>query len=204
VTALIHDRTPATFLVALESWKAEMILPTAQQTLVDYLETIRKPCQMTIEAFVNQLRVMTRHVNDIPFPAGQDPPTVNQTKIKNIIFRAMAVAWQTDFLCVNDVSMSTILQLQQFMSQEQEFTEQSQNFNGCRTESHQMPNYHTHSDAQNNYDDMQDDNYDDMQDDNDDTQDNDDVQDESLDTNDVTQDVPEDTHRFQNPEIDVL
>jgi hypothetical protein len=80
VTALINNRTLATFLVALENWKSDMILPTAEQTLVDYLETIRKPHQMAVEAFVNRLRVMARHVNEIPF-SGQDSPMV-KTKPK--------------------------------------------------------------------------------------------------------------------------
>ncbi len=71
---------------------------------------------------------MVRYVNDIVFP-GQDAPTVNQTKLKNIIFCAMPVPWQTNFLCVNDVSTALVLQIQQFMSQEREFAEQSQNRN---------------------------------------------------------------------------
>jgi hypothetical protein len=176
VTAL-HSYNFPHHVRKLESWKSEMILPTALETLVDYLENIRKPYQMTVEACLdNQLRVMARHVNDIPFP-WQDPPTVTQTKIKNIIFRAMPGAWQTNFLHVNAVSTSTILQLQQFMSQEREFTEQSQNSNGHRTESRLTPTSHAHSDAQNNYDDTQDDN----------AQDNDDVQDESSDIDDITQ-----------------
>jgi hypothetical protein len=81
---------------------------------------------MTVEAFVNRLKVMVRYVNDIPFPA-PDPPMVNQTKLKDIIFRAMLGAWQTNFLWVSDVSTSTILQLQQFMSQEREFAEPQNN-----------------------------------------------------------------------------
>jgi hypothetical protein len=68
---------------------------------------------------------MVRYINNIPFP-GQDPPTVNQTKLKNIIFRAMPTAWQTNFLRVNNVATALVLQIQKFMSQEHEFKEQSQ------------------------------------------------------------------------------
>jgi hypothetical protein len=46
VIAPLQNRTPATFLVNLNQWKSEMILPTACQTLVDYLETLIKPLQM--------------------------------------------------------------------------------------------------------------------------------------------------------------
>ncbi len=55
-----------------------------------------------------------------------DSGKVNQTKLKNIIFRAMPTAWQTNFLCVNDVAMASVLQIQKCMSQEREFAEQSQ------------------------------------------------------------------------------
>jgi hypothetical protein len=64
----------------------------------------------------------------MPFP-GPDPPTVPQTKLKNIIFRAMPSIWQTNFLRVNNVSTSSVLTLQQFMSQECEFAEQAQSQN---------------------------------------------------------------------------
>jgi hypothetical protein len=85
---------------------------------------------MTVEAFVNRLKVMVRYVDNIPFP-GPDPPLVQQTKLKNIIFRPMPITWQTNFLCANgDVFTSSVLQLQQFMSQEREFAEQAQNLRG--------------------------------------------------------------------------
>jgi hypothetical protein len=93
----IPTRNDATFQQAIELWKNEMILPTAHQNLVDYLETLTKPHQMTVEAFVNRLKVMVWYVTDMPFP-GPDPPTVSQTKLKNIIFQAMPVTWQTNFL----------------------------------------------------------------------------------------------------------
>jgi hypothetical protein len=68
---------------------------------------------------------MVRYVTDIPFP-GPDPPVVHQTKLKNIIFCAMPSTWQTNFLRVNgNVSTSTVLTLQQFMSPEREFVEGS-------------------------------------------------------------------------------
>jgi hypothetical protein len=38
VIAPLQLRTQATFLISLAPWKTEMILPTAWQTLVDYLE----------------------------------------------------------------------------------------------------------------------------------------------------------------------
>jgi hypothetical protein len=132
----VADRTPVTFLVNLDRWKSEMILPTARQTLVDYFESLVKPCQMTVEAFFNRLKVMVCYITDIPFPGPDPPSSVNNTKLKNIIFKAMPATWQTNSLRVNgDVLTATVLTLQQFMSQEREFTEtantrnQSNNFN---------------------------------------------------------------------------
>jgi hypothetical protein len=85
---------------------------------VDYLEMLSKPCQKTIEAFVNCIKVMVWDVDDnMPFP-GPYPLAVNQTNSKNIIFCAMLSTWQMNFLHVNDVSTSFMLNLQHFMSQE--------------------------------------------------------------------------------------
>jgi hypothetical protein len=75
---------------------------------------------------------MVRYINGIPFP-GPDPPTVTPTKLKNIIFQAMPVAWQTNFLQVNDISTTTVLQLEQFMNQEWEFAEP---MNNCDNTNH--------------------------------------------------------------------
>jgi hypothetical protein len=81
---------------------------------------------MTVKAFVNHLKVMVRYVADIPFP-GPSSGLVQQTKLKHIIFHAMPITWQTNFLRANgDISTSSVLQLQQFMSQEREFAEQAQ------------------------------------------------------------------------------
>jgi hypothetical protein len=94
----IPNPTPVLFDAAIQQWKQEMILPSAQQTMVDYLEMISKPCNMSVEAFVNRIKVMVRYIGDIlPF-SGADPPTISQTKMKNIIFQAMPVAWQMNCL----------------------------------------------------------------------------------------------------------
>ncbi len=94
--------------------------------MVDNLEGLMKPRNMTVEAFVNRVKVMTRYITDIPFP-GADPPIVSATQLKNITFQAMAPAWQTNFLRFNDILTNTVLQLQQFMSQEREFAEPQNN-----------------------------------------------------------------------------
>jgi hypothetical protein len=68
---------------------------------------------------------------------------ISQTKFENIIFRAMSATWQTNLLWVNDVAMTTVLQLQQFMSQEQDFAE-PQNLRG---NSNQRRNDNSHNSA---------------------------------------------------------
>jgi hypothetical protein len=99
IVILMHipNRTPALFFAAIEAWKAEMIMPSARQNMVDYLEVLNKRRNMTVEAFVNRIKVMTPYITDIPFP-GADPPIVSATQLKNITFQAMAPAWQTNFL----------------------------------------------------------------------------------------------------------
>jgi hypothetical protein len=83
----IPNRTPVLFFAAIEEWKRELILPSICQTMVDCLETLSKPCNMMVEAFFDHLKVMVHYINDIPF-SGHNPPSVNPTKLKNIIFRA--------------------------------------------------------------------------------------------------------------------
>jgi hypothetical protein len=95
---------------AIEERKQEMILPSAGQMMVDYLKTLTKPHNMTVEAFTDCIKVMVSYINNTPFP-GPDPPTVSQTKLKNIIFCVMPATWQTNFLRVHDVSTSSLLQL---------------------------------------------------------------------------------------------
>jgi hypothetical protein len=94
----IPNHTPVLFYAAIEQWKQEIVLPSAQQTMVDYLKKISKPRNMSVEAFLNRFKAMVRYIKDIPFPGPDPPPTINTTKLKNIIFRAMPVAWQTNFL----------------------------------------------------------------------------------------------------------
>jgi hypothetical protein len=132
--AKVVKHTFVSLMQAIKEWKEEMILPSAQQTMLDYLKTLTKPRSMTVEAFTNCIKVMVRYINNIPFP-GPDPPTVSQTKLKNIIFCAMPVTWQTNFLQVHNVSTLSVLQFQQFMSQERKFAKpQNGNFNNRRAE----------------------------------------------------------------------
>jgi hypothetical protein len=60
VTLVPQPRIPVVFFTALDEWKRELIMPSAQQMMVDYLETLTKPCIMTIESFVNRVKVMVR------------------------------------------------------------------------------------------------------------------------------------------------
>jgi hypothetical protein len=81
----IPARTLVLFLAALERWKAELIMPSAHQTMVDYLETITKPCNMMVEVFVNCVKFMACCIINLPFPTA-NTPTIDNTKLKNIIF----------------------------------------------------------------------------------------------------------------------
>jgi hypothetical protein len=143
-------RTPVTFDTALDDWKRMLIMPSARQNMVDYLETLMRPRNMSVENFVTRVKVMVRYVGDIPFP-GPNPPTVDDTKLKNIIFRAMPPAWQTNFLRVNHVSTTLIRarELQQIMAQEREFAEPMQNTRGGipsrRNDDTQRENHSSHS-----------------------------------------------------------
>jgi hypothetical protein len=69
-------RTTVTFDTALDDWKRMLIMPSAHQNMVDYLETLMKPQNMSVENFVTRVKVMVRYVEDIPtFRPGANPPT---------------------------------------------------------------------------------------------------------------------------------
>jgi hypothetical protein len=72
---------------------------------------------MPVENFITRVKVMVRYVKDIPFP-GVNPPMVDDTKLKNIIFCTMLPAWHTNFLRVNHISTTSVLKLQQSMAQD--------------------------------------------------------------------------------------
>ena len=91
--------------------------------MVDDLECIKKPRNMTVEIFINRVKVMVKYIGQIPFP-GPTPPTIDNTKLKHIIFRAMPITWQMNFLHLHDVATTTMLQLQHFMVQEREFMDE--------------------------------------------------------------------------------
>jgi hypothetical protein len=67
-------QTTVTFDTALDDWKMMLIMPSARQNMVNYLETLMKPRNMSVENFVTRVKVMVRYVKDIPFP-GVNPPT---------------------------------------------------------------------------------------------------------------------------------
>jgi hypothetical protein len=64
--------------------------------MVDYLEKLTEAPSMAVKAFTNHVKVMVHYISDIPF-LGPDPaPTISKTKLKNIVFHAMLVSWQTN------------------------------------------------------------------------------------------------------------
>jgi hypothetical protein len=55
---------------------------------------------MQVEVFVQQLKTIAQYVTDLP-SAGTQPPILNNTQIKNIVYKAMPAAWQQHFLRSN-------------------------------------------------------------------------------------------------------
>ncbi len=79
---------------------------------------------MQVEVLVQRLKTpMARYVADLPF-AGAQPPTLYNTQIKNIVYKAMPSTWQQHFIRSNrGISSVTLLELQNFMSNERTFAD---------------------------------------------------------------------------------
>jgi hypothetical protein len=78
---------------------------------------------MQVEAFVQQLKAITRYITDLPF-AGAQPPMLNTTQIKNIVYKAMPATWQQHFIQSNrGISAVTLLKLHNFMSNKRTFSD---------------------------------------------------------------------------------
>jgi hypothetical protein len=83
------------------------------------------------ELFKNFRRILRGAAKDDWDSISWSRSPCHSTNKTHIIFRAMPITWQTNFLRSNgDVSNSSVLQLQQFMSQERESAEQAQNIRG--------------------------------------------------------------------------
>jgi hypothetical protein len=77
---------------------------------------------------------MARYVTDLPF-AGTQPPMLNNTQIKNIVYKAMPLAWQQHFIQSNHrISSVTLLELQNFMSNEKRFADSARANHGGEIE----------------------------------------------------------------------
>jgi hypothetical protein len=96
-----QPRTPAIFFAALDKWKKELIMPSAQQNMVDYLEVLQKPRNMTVEKFVTRVKVMVKYITDIPFP-GPNTPMIDATKLEKIIFWAYVTFLPRQFYNCNN------------------------------------------------------------------------------------------------------
>jgi hypothetical protein len=53
-----QPRTPVIFHAALDELKGKLIMPSAWQTMVDYLENLNKPHNMMVKHFVRRVKVM--------------------------------------------------------------------------------------------------------------------------------------------------
>jgi hypothetical protein len=120
---VVNGKTEADFNQCLSEWKLTFVTEDSRQELVDYLQTVSKPRALQVEVFVQRLKTMARYVADLPF-AGVQPPTLNNTQIKNIVYKAMPLAWQQHFIRSNrGISAVTLLELQNFMSNERTFAD---------------------------------------------------------------------------------
>jgi hypothetical protein len=151
----VNGKTEIDFANCLREWKLTFVTEDSRQELVDYLQTVHKPRAMQVEVFVQRIKTMARYVTELPF-AGAQPPMLNNTQIKNIVYKAMPAAWQQHFIRSNKgVSAVTLLELQNFMSNERTFSDSasinSSNLGRGRGNSPYRGNASTYGRGRNNY-----------------------------------------------------
>jgi hypothetical protein len=115
----VNGKTEVDFNQCLNDWKLTFVTEDSRQELVDYVQCVNKPRSLQVEVFVQQLKTMV----DLP-SAGPQPPTLNNTQIKKIVFKAMPLAWQQHFIQRNHgFSAVKLLKLQNFVSNERTFAD---------------------------------------------------------------------------------
>ena len=92
-----NGKTAADFEQCLNDWKRTFVTEESRQEFVDFLQSVNKPRSMQVEVFVQRLKTMARYVTDLPF-VGAQPPMLNNTQIKNIVYKAMPSTWQQHFI----------------------------------------------------------------------------------------------------------
>jgi hypothetical protein len=100
---------------------------------------------MTVEVFVQCLKTLARYVEVLPHVAGIQAPISMMTHIKNIIYKAMHVPWQVQFLrSFHNVANINLLELQNFMANKRLFADGSQGASGSS-----VPNTGPHYNSRN-------------------------------------------------------
>jgi hypothetical protein len=80
----VNGKIEIDFVLCLCAWKLTFDTKDLQQEVNNYLLSVHKPRAMQLKFFVQRLKTISRYVTDLPF-LGAQPPTLNNTQIKNIV-----------------------------------------------------------------------------------------------------------------------
>jgi hypothetical protein len=98
----------------------------SRQTLIDCLQSARKHRAMTVEVFLQCLKTLACYIEALPH-ADPNPSILTQSRIKNIMCKAIPTTWQVQFVqTLGGIALVSLLELQNFMANEKSFADGSQ------------------------------------------------------------------------------
>jgi hypothetical protein len=134
--------TPAQFEICIRAWKLTFVNEESRQTLIDYCEQVKKPRAMSVETFVQRLKTIARYVEALPHNDPVHAPVLSPENIKHIVFKAMPTQWQVQFVRTHrGIALVTLLELQNFMSNEKTFADGTTTGNKTTTNRNNLPYY---------------------------------------------------------------
>jgi hypothetical protein len=124
VSAGYEDQTQLSFNDYITRFKRVFMTNETKQNLIDYILQLNKPRSMEVRVFARRVRTLNCYAAELPDDNGASVPTLTESQLKNVIFRAMPEAWQRQFLRANQhLARTTLQNLIEYMDTEKSFAD---------------------------------------------------------------------------------
>ena len=118
-----QERTPEKFKEMLREFKLHFMTDETKANMLEYIESVSKPKDMGVHAFVRRVQLVNRYIDDMP-DRHSKLSNMSDTQLKNTVFRAMPPSWQRAFIQssrkLDDCSLEDIIE---YMEQQKSFAD---------------------------------------------------------------------------------
>ena len=90
-----QDQTLDGFTEMIRRFKLVFTTHETKEIMLEYLQSVSKPKDMEVHAFVRRMQSINRYIADMP--DDNLPPSLNEMQLKNSVFHAMPLSWQQAF-----------------------------------------------------------------------------------------------------------